>query len=85
MPLFNYECENCNIIIEKFQRGEDSPDIICPECQGNDFKKLLSVSKNRVWLNSRDFYNQKIAPDAKRIMKKMGKKDNHFLDVYGEK
>lgn len=86
MPLFNFQCQKCKHVLEKFQRGKDPPEIICPECDGIEFKKLLSKWNNRTWLNSKEFYSRKIAPDAERIRKEMSQgKDNHFLDIYGEK
>jgi len=86
MPLFNFQCQKCELVLEKFQRGKDPPEITCPECECTEFKKLLSAWNNRTWLSAKDLYNQKIAPDADRIRKEMGQgKDKHFLDLYGEK
>lgn len=86
MPLFNFQCKNCELVLEKFQRGKDTPEIICPECDNTEFSKLLSACNNRVRLNAKEFYSRKIAPDAKRIRNEISKgKDKHFLDLYGEK
>ena len=86
MPLFNFECMECGNIMEKLQKGTDPPEITCSECEGSEFKKLFSACGNRVWLDSKELYNQKIAPDAQRIMDEMKKgKDKHFFDIYGEK
>lgn len=87
MPLFNFECTGCGVIVEKFQKGKDPPEITCSECECTDFTKLFSgVCGNRVWLEAKDFYKDKIAPDANRIMSEMRKgKDKHFFDIYGEK
>ena len=86
MPLFNFRCENCECTIEKFQKGEDLPELICPECDGVEFKKVFSKWNNRKQREARELYNEKIVPDAKRIMREMKSGNNkHFLDVYGEK
>lgn len=83
MPLYNFECQKCKAVVEKMQKGEDQPDIECPECGDVEFKKLMSAWKNRKKLDSKELYSQKIAPDAKRIMKEMSGSDKHFMDIYG--
>lgn len=85
MPLFNFKCKNCGFVIEKFQSGEDEPEIVCSECGSEDFKKVFGAWNNRKWLSAKEMYTQKIGPDAQRIMKEMSRNDNHFSDIYGEK
>jgi len=85
MPLFNFKCLKCELVVEKFQRGKTTPELTC-ECGHEEFEKLPASWKNMTQLNSRDLYDQKIAPDARRILNDVkGGNDNTFLDVYGEK
>ncbi|MBN1972047.1 MAG: hypothetical protein JW787_00290 [Sedimentisphaerales bacterium] len=35
MPTYEYKCENCGLIFEKFQSMADKPIEKCPECSGN--------------------------------------------------
>ena len=41
MPLYEYQCTNCNERIEILQRMSDPPYDHCPKC-GGEMKKLLS-------------------------------------------
>ena len=42
MPLYEYQCTNCNERMEILQRVSDPPYSHCPKC-GGDMKKLLSA------------------------------------------
>lgn len=41
MPIFEYQCNNCNKIFETLVLGGDSP--ACPQCQSEDLAKQLSM------------------------------------------
>lgn len=86
MPLFNYQCNKCEAVVEKFQhKTSDVLEITC-ECGSKEFTKLFGKTHNRVYLNSKDMLNKRINPDADRISKNINKgKDRDFLDIYGEK
>jgi putative FmdB family regulatory protein len=43
MPVYEYECKQCNKIFEVQQKISDEPMHNCPECQA-PVKKLLSLS-----------------------------------------
>ncbi len=43
MPVYEYECEDCEKVIEVQQRMADAPLTMCPECQGA-VKKVMSMS-----------------------------------------
>ena len=43
MPVYEYECLQCNKIIEFQQKINDAPLSSCPEC-GQEVKKLISKS-----------------------------------------
>ncbi|QDU29825.1 Zinc ribbon domain protein [Anatilimnocola aggregata] len=41
MPLFDYQCQNCQTEVELLIRGDEKPE--CPECHSKKMDKLLSV------------------------------------------
>ena len=41
MPIFEYECQGCRHQFELLVLPRDIPS--CPECQGTDLKKQLSI------------------------------------------
>jgi len=43
MPVYEYECKQCDKIFEVQQKMADAPLTNCPECQA-PVKKLLSLS-----------------------------------------
>ena len=43
MPVHEYECTDCQSVIEMQQKISDPPLVSCPECQG-PVKKLMSMS-----------------------------------------
>ena len=48
MPIYEYSCCNCNIIFEKIQKISDPDITLCPECNQNSIKKLISASGFRL-------------------------------------
>ena len=42
MPLYEYRCERCGMEFERIVFNE-SEKIECPECQGRDVRRLMSV------------------------------------------
>ena len=43
MPVYEYECKDCENVFEVQQRMTDDPLKSCPDCQG-EVKKLISAS-----------------------------------------
>lgn len=41
MPLYEYQCESCSVVMEKIQKFSDPPLDTCPSC-GGKLKKLPS-------------------------------------------
>lgn len=41
MPLYEYQCQQCNEKLEAIQKLSDEPYTICPHC-GGALKKLIS-------------------------------------------
>lgn len=86
MPLFNYQCQNCGWVVEKFLHNRDDPaELVCTECEGVEFERIMGLVHNRTWLNARDALNNKVLPDADRIQKKISSgSDSDFLDITGD-
>ena len=43
MPVYEYECSQCEKIHEVQQKISDDPLTVCPDC-GGELKKLISMS-----------------------------------------
>lgn len=43
MPIYEYECEQCDHVFERLSFKGDTETIPCPLCQGSDTKKLISA------------------------------------------
>ncbi len=43
MPIHEYQCPRCKIIIEKLITSSDSNKPVCPKCEGRT-KKIMSAS-----------------------------------------
>jgi putative FmdB family regulatory protein len=43
MPIYEYQCQACENIVEAWQSLSDEPLSVCPECAG-PMKKLISSS-----------------------------------------
>lgn len=43
MPIYEYQCESCQEILEKKQSLSEAPLTTCPSCEGS-LKKLISRS-----------------------------------------
>lgn len=43
MPIYEYECQSCQEVIEKWQSLAEQPLATCPSCSG-PLKKLISQS-----------------------------------------
>ena len=43
MPVYEYECQQCNQITEAMQKFSDPPLVDCPQCRGT-LRKMISQS-----------------------------------------
>jgi putative FmdB family regulatory protein len=44
MPIYEYQCEKCDRCFECLVLSGDSEDVVCPECRGQDVKRLMSAA-----------------------------------------
>jgi len=66
MPIYEYQCEKCEHVLEALQKISEDPLKFCPECGAPSLKKLLSAPRFRLkgggWYET-DFKGEK---DKKR-------------------
>ena len=43
MPVYEYQCSNCNTVFERKQRFDEEPVSSCPECAGKARRVIHSV------------------------------------------
>lgn len=44
MPIYEYRCQKCGHVFDKFVRGTSSvSEVECPECHSRDCRKNISV------------------------------------------
>lgn len=43
MPIYEYECGQCQFHFERRQRFDEEPVALCPECQGKARRVIHSV------------------------------------------
>lgn len=86
MPLFNYRCNKCGLVVEKFVSNvKKIPNLECKNCSGREFTKIMGVVFTKTWLNAKDTFNQKISPEVERIREDVAKgKDKTFSDIAGD-
>jgi len=48
MPIYEYQCEQCDHILEAIQKMSDAPLSECPACGKPALKKLISASGFRL-------------------------------------
>ena len=44
MPIYEYQCGGCGAEFERLQKISDPPVQICPDCGGDQVRKLVSQS-----------------------------------------
>ncbi len=42
MPIYEYQCKNCDYHLEQLQKIDDKPLLKCPRCQQLKLSKLIS-------------------------------------------
>ena len=48
MPIYEYNCKECEHTFEEIQKVSASPLVTCPECGKNSLQKLISASGFRL-------------------------------------
>ena len=48
MPIYEYQCDDCNHVLDALQKVNDKPLVDCPECGKNSLKRLISAPNFRL-------------------------------------
>lgn len=48
MPIYEYNCKDCEHIFEEIQKISDAALVKCPKCGNNSLQKLISASGFRL-------------------------------------
>ncbi|MBT8423211.1 MAG: zinc ribbon domain-containing protein [Gammaproteobacteria bacterium] len=48
MPIYEYQCNDCNHVFDVLQKISDDPLTYCPECGEQELRKLLSAPNFRL-------------------------------------
>ena len=48
MPIYEYQCQACETVVEELQKVSDPPLKKCPECGKNKLEKLVSAPSFRL-------------------------------------
>lgn len=44
MPIFDYQCLDCNTVYDVFHKTREIPeDVVCPSCESTRYKKMMSA------------------------------------------
>jgi putative FmdB family regulatory protein len=57
MPIFDYTCNDCEVVFEKLWIGKEGI-AICPECGGVNTEKKMSASGQSFRLYGEGFYRR---------------------------
>jgi len=72
MPIYEYQCSECEHQLEALQKMSDDALIHCPECHGETLKKKISAVgfqlKGTGWYET-DFKHSGAKPEAKPAAK----------------
>jgi putative FmdB family regulatory protein len=86
MPLYDYKCQECGYVFEELQTMSDDPITICPQCKKEAVKKLFSKPTGIMGMDDpKEYYENVIKPDAKRIAQKINDGDENLAaDILGD-
>ena len=48
MPIYEYQCDDCNHVLDALQKVNDKPLVDCPECGKNSLRRLISAPNFRL-------------------------------------
>lgn len=72
MPTYEYECQKCGVVFERFQSMNDEHIKRCPECKGK-VKRLLGTGAGIIFKGS-GFYETDYRSDSYKSAKKADSK-----------
>ncbi len=76
MPIYCYDCKNCEHTLDALQKMADDPLVDCPACGEPQLKRLLSAPRFR--LKGKGWYETDFKKDNQRNL--AGEKDSSKAD-----
>ncbi|MFO8025814.1 FmdB family zinc ribbon protein [Thiohalophilus sp.] len=74
MPIYEYQCEQCDHLLEAIQKMSDAPLSECPACGKPTLKKLISASGFR--LKGSGWYETDFKSDKRKNLAGEGSKSS---------
>ena len=88
MPIYEYQCDDCNHVLDALQKVNDKPLVDCPECGKNSLRRLISAPNFRLkgegWYET-DFKKENRKNVADQKDEKPEKKESSKSDNDSEK
>lgn len=67
VPIYEYQCDNCDYKLECIQKIDEDPLLTCPRCETDSLRKLVSAASFRLkgtgWYAT-DFKDKSKSPPA---------------------
>ncbi|MHB1293664.1 MAG: FmdB family zinc ribbon protein [Anaerolineae bacterium] len=77
MPTYEYKCEECGIVFERFQHFSEEPLRVCPECNGAVHRLLHPVG---IIFKGKGFYVTDHKSNTSSLMPKSEKSTESAAD-----
>ena len=88
MPIYEYQCDDCNHVLDALQKVSDKPLVDCPECGKTSLRRLISAPNFRLkgegWYET-DFKKENRKNVADQKDEKPEKKESSKSDNDSEK
>ena len=88
MPIYEYQCDDCNHVLDALQKVNDKPLVDCPECSKKSLRRLISAPNFRLkgegWYET-DFKKENRKNVADQKDEKPEKKESSKSDNDSEK
>ncbi|MEA3356324.1 MAG: FmdB family zinc ribbon protein [Candidatus Bipolaricaulota bacterium] len=73
MPLYRYQCMECNAIFKEFKQNGNGAATVCPECGSTNTKRLLP--RVGIIYKGNGYYNTDYAGKVKKAKEVSSTKD----------
>ena len=73
MPIYEYKCSDCGLVLDALQGVNDAPLEECPECSKSSLKKLISAPNFR--LSGEGWYETDFKTENRKNIADSGKKE----------
>ena len=88
MPIYEFQCDDCNDVLDALQKVSDKPLVDCPECGKTSLRRLISAPNFRLkgegWYET-DFKKENRKNVADQKDEKPEKKESSKSDNDSEK